>query len=121
MRDNPKMGFGGNSNRSNNSNRSDSNISPNNKNKMKWQWKDDNNNFVDYDDISSNQMEILYQNKGKIYKYKNPHNGQVYTIKFNDLKQYNEKTKGSRDIRRVPVSMKSAYNDPNLSNYNSGP
>ena len=61
-------------------------------------------------------MEVLYQNRAKIYKYK--YKSQIYTIKFNELKQYNDKTKSSRDIRRVPVSVKSNISD---NHYNSGP
>eukprot|EP00484_Ammonia_sp_Unknown_P024717 CAMPEP_0197031780 /NCGR_PEP_ID=MMETSP1384-20130603/10669_1 /TAXON_ID=29189 /ORGANISM="Ammonia sp." /LENGTH=984 /DNA_ID=CAMNT_0042461355 /DNA_START=35 /DNA_END=2989 /DNA_ORIENTATION=+ len=72
----------------------------------KWQWQKDNGDFVDYDAKISKDMELLYEHNAPTYPYKR--NNQVYTVNFNDMKQYNDKSKGSRDIRRVRMSTPSA-------------
>ena len=68
--------------------------------KYVWEWQR-GKDFRRFNAKTSNEMERLFQAGASEYKFKNPHNNQMYTIKFNQLKQYNDSTKNARNIRRV--------------------
>lgn len=68
--------------------------------KYLWEWQR-GKDFRRFNAKTSNEMERLFQAGASEYKFKNPHNNQMYTIKFNQLKQYNDSTKNARNIRRV--------------------
>lgn len=66
----------------------------------RWEWQC-GKNFKPYIPTVSNEMEIAYKTGAHEYKYTNLHNNQTYTIKFKQLKQYNDNTKNARNIRRT--------------------
>ena len=68
--------------------------------KYVWEWQR-GKDFRRFNAKTSNEMERLFHAGASEYKFKNPHNNQMYTIKFNQLKQYNDSTKNARNIRRV--------------------
>ena len=65
-----------------------------------WEWQR-GKDFRRFNATTSNEMERLFQTGATEYKFKNSHNNQMYTIKFNQLKQYNDSTKNARNIRRM--------------------
>eukprot|EP01084_Bolivina_argentea_P018938 35233_1 len=68
----------------------------------KWQWFD-GNGFVDYDPKQSVDMEVLYNDGMNQYRFK--YAGTGYTVKFHEMKQYNDNMHTHRDIRRVPRAL----------------
>eukprot|EP01083_Nonionella_stella_P026508 73006_1 len=74
-------------------------------NAHKWQWYN-GTQFVDYGRAISIGIEQCYKQQTKHYRYKNHQNKQSYTIKLDELKQYNDRSSMSRDIRRVSLHMK---------------
>eukprot|EP01083_Nonionella_stella_P036679 100079_1 len=73
----------------------------------KWQWFG-GNGFVDYKKKQCIDMELSYNGGMKQYRFK--HDGTGYTVKFNQMKQYNDNLQTHRDIRRVPLTLQSPAN-----------
>eukprot|EP01084_Bolivina_argentea_P253234 425305_1 len=71
----------------------------------KWQWEN-GNGYIDFDSKISNEIEILYQNQAETYGYRNTVSQQMCTIKFNELKMYNEHSQKCNNVRRVLMGYK---------------
>eukprot|EP01006_Ploeotia_vitrea_P054176 TRINITY_DN67858_c11_g1_i1.p2 TRINITY_DN67858_c11_g1~~TRINITY_DN67858_c11_g1_i1.p2 ORF type:complete len:276 (+),score=66.97 TRINITY_DN67858_c11_g1_i1:140-967(+) len=67
-----------------------------------WAWRDDYGEWHDYDKKTSQQLEEGYIGGKKTMQINT--NGYNYTIDFPKLKQVNERTKRSREIKQVKAS-----------------